>query len=330
MRDPIYYPTFEVENPNWLKFALLYFEHLKPIIPDSAHPHLSQQYQMLLNESDFLKPYVPEYPDSIGPSLDAIGEIERILKAPDRYTDLFGENDFLDRWRHPSGQTRSLFEEKFSGAFLDFVTREGLARRDRNGVTISRDLADLYMSIFAHALSESVGNPPITDLSMMDRYGCFVRKSSPEENITNSIAQSVISIAIPENLEELTLESILALRSRPEFSEKQRAFRSAVKRYHDELEEGKADHDFFEAQGGLIKDISSDIAAVGSGAVSLVFSTWIALSVDNLGVKELYGAGLGAVAFGIPAIVDIRNSWQSSANRRLTRKYLADLKTIGA
>lgn len=328
MRAPIYYPTFEVEDTNWLKFALLYFEHLKPIIPESANGHLSARYRRLLDESNFLQPHVPEYSDSHRPSVDAIGEIERILKAPERYTDLFGANNFLDRWRHPSGQTRSLFEEKFSHSFLSFVTDEGLACRDHNGVTISRDLADLYMSIFAHALSESIGKPPITDRSLMDRFGCFVRRSHSGENITNAIGQSVISIAIPENLDELPLESIIAHRNRPEFSEKQKAFRKAVKNYHDAVEEGTADSDFFKTQGSLIKDISSDIAAIGSGSVSLALSTWIALSADDVGTKELIGAGAGAVAFAIPAAIGIKNSWKSSADRRLTRKYLADLRTI--
>ena len=33
MRSMIYYPGFEVQKDEWLKFALLYFEELRPIIP---------------------------------------------------------------------------------------------------------------------------------------------------------------------------------------------------------------------------------------------------------------------------------------------------------
>ena len=34
MKSMVYYPGFEVQNEKWLKFALLYFEELRPIIPD--------------------------------------------------------------------------------------------------------------------------------------------------------------------------------------------------------------------------------------------------------------------------------------------------------
>ena len=36
MKELIYYPSFEVRNREWLKFALLYIENLNPIIPESG------------------------------------------------------------------------------------------------------------------------------------------------------------------------------------------------------------------------------------------------------------------------------------------------------
>lgn len=48
MRDMIYFPGFEVKNENWLKFALLYFDTLRPIIPYTVYSeerYLSDTFQ---------------------------------------------------------------------------------------------------------------------------------------------------------------------------------------------------------------------------------------------------------------------------------------------
>lgn len=45
MRELIYYPSFEVRNREWLKFALIYLEYLDPIIPESGDVHLSDEYR---------------------------------------------------------------------------------------------------------------------------------------------------------------------------------------------------------------------------------------------------------------------------------------------
>lgn len=33
MKELLYYPGFEIKNETWLKFALLYLDHISPIIP---------------------------------------------------------------------------------------------------------------------------------------------------------------------------------------------------------------------------------------------------------------------------------------------------------
>ena len=44
MNNSIYYPNFEIENENWLKFALLYVDTFRPIIPDERKNELSDLF----------------------------------------------------------------------------------------------------------------------------------------------------------------------------------------------------------------------------------------------------------------------------------------------
>ena len=64
MKDMIYYPGFETRDENWLKFALLYFDTLRPIIPYTIYSekrYLSDTFQYVMGETDLIKPYRPEY-----------------------------------------------------------------------------------------------------------------------------------------------------------------------------------------------------------------------------------------------------------------------------
>lgn len=60
MKDMIYYPGFETKDENWLKFALLYFDTLRPIIPYticSEKKYLSGTFQYVMGETDLIRPW---------------------------------------------------------------------------------------------------------------------------------------------------------------------------------------------------------------------------------------------------------------------------------
>ena len=44
LKSLLYYPNFEIANKTWLKFALLYIDELRPIIPDM--PYREEDYLM--------------------------------------------------------------------------------------------------------------------------------------------------------------------------------------------------------------------------------------------------------------------------------------------
>ena len=99
MRELIYYPTFEIADSNWIKFALLYINQLDPIIPESGEIYLSDNYKRLINETDLIKPFRPSYSEGKKATLDAIDQIEKILRHPNAYISIFNEENFLDKWR---------------------------------------------------------------------------------------------------------------------------------------------------------------------------------------------------------------------------------------
>ena len=86
MESLLYYPGFEVENINWLKFALLYLNKLRPIIPPDGDKYLSDNFKFINDETDLIDKYRPNYEEGFNATLDAIDVIDKILSHPDRYS----------------------------------------------------------------------------------------------------------------------------------------------------------------------------------------------------------------------------------------------------
>ena len=57
MKELLYYPGFEIKNETWLKFALLYLDHISPIIPyinASEKDYLTPTFLKVKNNSDLI------------------------------------------------------------------------------------------------------------------------------------------------------------------------------------------------------------------------------------------------------------------------------------
>ena len=64
MKDMIFYPGFEVKDETWLKFALLYLDCIRPIIPYTIAPkeeYISETFLRIMDETDPVHPYRPDF-----------------------------------------------------------------------------------------------------------------------------------------------------------------------------------------------------------------------------------------------------------------------------
>ena len=104
MNDLIYYPTFEVANRNWLKFALLYVDKLHPIIPESGQDRLSNFTKRVTSETDLIAPYRPSSDEGWRATDDAIDHVDKILRNPLRFSSFFSQPNLIRTWTQPSSQ----------------------------------------------------------------------------------------------------------------------------------------------------------------------------------------------------------------------------------
>lgn len=76
MHRLLYYPNFEIQDQNFLKFALLYIDEIRPIIPERARESLGDSMRNILRNTELINPYSPSYENGRLASVAAIKYLE--------------------------------------------------------------------------------------------------------------------------------------------------------------------------------------------------------------------------------------------------------------
>ncbi len=327
MKNMLYYPGFEVKSEAWLKFALLYMDQLQPIIPEEGRSHLSEQFFMIENETDLIVPHNPSVEEGTTATLDAIALVEKILQRPERYVAALGGMDSPSSWRMAENHQFTLLDKKYSPAWKEFCLTEKLASFSGNGVLISKSLGLIYMSFLTNVISEKTGIEPITDHSKMDRISILTRQVPPSARCKTKLANRIVQLKLPGNINDLALSEIIAHRNKNGFKENMHAFHSELEKHIEEMEGGETEETFLDSRGSIIREFSDEIASFGFGVATLPLSIWCRAS-NPVSVEDTIAGVIGGSALAAESFVSVRNTWRNTKETRMTRKYLAEIGTI--
>lgn len=327
MKNLIYYPTFETYDVNWIKFALLYIKELNPIIPESGDKYLSDTYKTILNETDLLSIHRPNYQDGQLATLDAIDKIEKILSHPNRYSSIFSSSNINHNWENTNNHKFRLFEEKYTPYWRKFCLDNKIATETREGLLLSKSLAYLYMTILANGVADLLDTSVITDKPDLDRFNVLTRKTNKPFKRKITVAQNIISLKIPSNIENISIRDIIYLRNDNNFNNK-------LEKFHDELDIFLSNQNnsdpvkFINSYKHIYNDLSEEVLQLGSGAGSIALGIWLLSQGDVTPFLSIVKEILGVTSFSVGAKITISKSWKNIKSKRFCRKYLSDLSTI--
>ena len=332
MKSMIYYPGFEVKDEAWLKFALLYFEELRPIIPNMyvrENEYLSQTAIKIMNDTNLIRPYNPDYEEGNCASIIACEKFEQYLNHPERYLSLFSHSrsfDLIGNWRSPRLQNCRLYEGKFSPVFFDFCLKNGLATSFKHGILISNDLAFAYMSFLADIIAKRQGLEMFTDIS---KYNTLLETNdtimSRTQNLHYKIAKTQIEFAIPCHIEDIPMNQIIKLRKNRDFENCRRAYAYEMKKY---LKLRDADPNIsFDSQLKIRTEIGKIIQSFGIATASVFLTCSSVASLLNGSVEPTVAL---ATAFSNAAsIKEIRYMPQylrELARKKQANRYFAKIR----
>jgi hypothetical protein len=329
VRNLIYYPGFEVESANWLKFALLYIEELNPIIPPAGDRHLSALYQRLMNETDLVVPHRPDITEGQMATLDAVDAVERVLRYPSRYSLTFRSNNMTQVWGHPGWHNHLLFRDKYTYAWEEFCLSHGFGTQTDEGIAISQDLAHVYMTLLAHAVADQRQVSPITDYPHLDRFAIFAHRAPRQDPNTLQVAQGVLRLQLPSNIDSIEFADVINFRNRPGYMERLRAFHFQLDKFLSGVEGAASPQAFVSTFDGIWREFVGEVVSLGLEALTIGLGTWILLDAPSA-TREMYLKELvvGGASFLVGATIGIRNAWRDTQSQRYTRKYLADLTRL--
>ena len=333
MKSLLYYPSFEVYNETWLKFALLYMDELMPIVPFDGERYLSDQFKEIKDSTDLIKFYRPRYETGYAATLDAIDTCESILNHPFAFKDLFKYDNVLDAWRTTSSHQYTIFRDKYVDAWEHFVIQNKFGTPTNEGIAVSRHLGLIYMTLLSQAISAAEEIPSITDRTELDRFSIFCSQTSPATPKSVNVANYVINLLVPANLSDINFRKIIKLRNKRGYKKRLSAFQSEIEKCIKSFEAGKAATSeiakrFLALRGSFWKDYSDEILTIGIGSVPAALGIWIAIDSKNFDAYNYLKEMSAATALTISSIVTIRNSWNHTKVKRYTRRYIADIRKI--
>jgi hypothetical protein len=180
MSQALYYPWIDVRDEAWLRTALLYWDSVRTIVPESIDAPYSTDTGRALQDADFLVPLrvhsgMDEIEELAGEVLTYLGTsegAELLLSSPGgRRHDIH-----LEKLPYDLGRLADIHPEK-----LPYEIRRLLhdlaapSERGRDWLRVDEKFANFYMTLLASRLAERVGARLLTPLATADRLAVVAR-----------------------------------------------------------------------------------------------------------------------------------------------------------
>lgn len=325
----LYYPNFEIEDLNFLKFALIYIDEIKPIIPLCAMDSLSEDTRIIMEYTDLLQPIHPEYNDSKLASSAAIEYFNYIATNRNNYTYRNRRTNFLTNGK----RDYILYEDKYSYEFRNYCLENNYGKLCTEGMEINREIAYSYMSILADVISKEKEIDMITDCkTYADNYFKEVRKKPIVMEQLKQI-ENEIQFQIPVDMRNIPLENFIRLRSDERFNDARISFSRELAHVLDMRDRNIMDfdlYDYFSCKReiiGLIKDAFVSCAYATVSACS--FRNVITNPEKSLVFWERVGNGVGSLDSLKRTMGEMRGYIEELERKRQARRYLAKINRLG-
>lgn len=329
MKDFLYYPGFEIEDEEWLKFALLYMDGVNTIVPKYASFLERTDTRIIKENTNLLQVYNPSYKEGRDSSYEVIKILEDFF-ASKFYS---SEKNIFDSWKLKELQTVELYSGKYSNEFEDYCIDKSIASKSHNGILISKELSMTYMSIFAHNIGDRNGMSIITDFRDQQNLVLLNKhtQSYNSELVELNTLKSIININIPAHIKDVPLADIINLRNKEDFQSKLKAFNKALNDFTNSTNQNLSEEnykDFLDCLHYETNNLKSIIKANMPEIIS--FNLMMGLTIANSQSKfEMIQSVVSASPLLISPIRDVYKVYRHELSNNLAPRYLTDLSKLG-
>ncbi|GHT54446.1 hypothetical protein FACS189451_11760 [Bacteroidia bacterium] len=326
MKDIIYFPTFEPPTTNWLKFALLYFDSFNPIIPYRKEKDLSDNYRRIIDETDLIHPYDPKYNQGYRASLNASEFMEKVLKDPYQYANLFNSPNIIRNIQDKNNWSYKIYEEKYSSGWEYFCKEHLFGETKNDGLLVSEELAFIYMTFLAEEIAFEEEKSIITDNIKFDNFLNFKKITSKSIYDEQNFAQGVINLSIPENISNISIPKLITFRKNNEKLIK--SFNQELNIFLDNIQKEINEKDFVDRFNGIYKELTKEIGLQFFNLIVIPLSAYILFQNPLSTNIEYLNQIVGGLGITIGAKQNINSKWKDIVNKHNCRRYLTNLSKL--
>ncbi|MBL7911661.1 MAG: hypothetical protein JNJ41_11445 [Bacteroidia bacterium] len=326
MEPLIYYPNFEPPDETWLKFALLYFENFKPIVPYNRRNLLTDNFRNIQDNTDLISLYAPDHEEGYRASLTAIEEATKILENSYDRSPLFRQTNIRRKWENSTNWNYLIYQEKFSYEWVNFCRDNNIGQQVDEGLLIPEELAFLYMTYLAKEIAFKESAAIITDNQRFDNFTNYSRSTTPLINSRNKFAKGIINMLVPVNLTEIPINRIIEFRNRNR--ELISAFNRELSNIQNKISEGSSERDFIDNYNSVYSELSRNVILQGIGVAAIPFAAYVLIQNPNTTSPEYIKEVLGSISMVLAGGYTLNAALRDKESRRYCKKYIANLERL--
>lgn len=327
MKNLIYYPTFEPQELNWIKYALIYIDNFSPIIPDSGRSNLTDLYWKL-EDCKLVGSIKPEWNQGDIASTKVLKEIEFIQLHPEQYRDKLNNVNVVRAFKDKGQQKYKLYDEKFNTTFKDYCLEEKFAQECDGGMLISKELGYLYMTFLVDEIAFIKKASPITDNPKLDLLSTYIRTKSIETEERIQAVNTIVDQYLPERIENIDINRLIKFRMDSGIEELRHKFNAALDAFYEAFENNSDISTFLKTLETINKDFIKEIGLFFGGLISISLGGLVVINNPISTSLESVQMIADGTIFTVGGIISIAKSWELNSNRRKARKFLIKLDSI--
>ncbi len=335
MDNLIYYPSFFIEDEEWLKFGLLYMRNVSTIVPEDADTQLSSIHHFILDKTDFLTSYRPDYFEIDEATKIALERIDKRINSPINNYRGFSRgynrpNDF-EIWSTPTNQNFELFRSKFSYELEEYLKEFGFAKETTNGVLIADDIGKEYMTILANEIASENNMHVITDLKdhrKRNKFREYPTQKLYKKNEEINAVKGFLHLSIPNGLKEIPVEEIIELRNSPSYQRKLKEFQNIVDNIFNRPNYAITENTIYDIHNNLYeckKGLAAELLNLGFSLVETAIGVSGALN-NAIPIEVLKEVIEGRTIF--ESLSPLYSRYQNNRDRRLATSFVTDIKNL--
>jgi len=333
-RTLLYYPAIFIQNQQWIRQSILYWDSIGSIIPTGMERYLakSHDFQILLNQGLYkiynLENYV-QTNNKVETEFEAILENSRFIES-------LPNEDRYSSW---------IYENKLSLELITKLINKSIVRQKDYRVYLRPVIASLYMALLAKHMANddvnSITTPSTDDINFLP----FAFPSVGDENTMSVMNLSLYNV-LPIPAEGTSLMNIIKFKERRKDELLQ--FRQLIYSHQDKIKQLKDPSEVRDLNSRFAEQIQFEVSNLGkalkSDDIHFFFGTLRnILAIETPAMIVAYGmqfpdpikfkmAIAGAVVSGAISLGEYFLSAQNKENEQLAKNsftYLLQAKEEG-